>query len=207
MEKLGPAAAAALQGQRPLVRLLQQAYSGELGAAIAYRGHAASVADPTERARIAAIRADELDHRARVGRMLAHLNAAPDPLLELRNRAVGAGIAAFCHVGGWFLPMYGAGWIERRNIAEYERAARLDAPRGAAGFAGDLLAMAEAEWDHERYFRLKAAAHWGARLLPVWAAPPPRACIRRDFARFMRDVRASAARPRPRLGPALLPGR
>src|SRR6185312_3214503 len=96
------------------VRLLQLAFSGELGAAIAYRGHAAAVTDPSERQHIRLIRAEELDHRARVGRILRHVGGLPDPLLELRNRCVGTAIAAFCHIGGWFAPMYGAGWIERR---------------------------------------------------------------------------------------------
>src|SRR5688572_33187883 len=114
------------------VRLLQMAYSGELGAALAYRGHAAAVREPDERRHISHIRHEELEHRACVGRMLAALDARPDPLLELRNRCIGTGIAAFCHVGGWFLPMYGAGWIERRNIVAYERAARLGALSGAS---------------------------------------------------------------------------
>jgi hypothetical protein len=98
-------------------------------------------------------------------------------LLELRNLCVGGAIAAFCHVGGWYLPMYGAGFIERRNLAEYERAARL-ALEFHPDHADDLLDMAEAEWQHERYFREKAAGHPFVRLLPVWSAPGPRWAIR-----------------------------
>src|SRR4029453_8250711 len=85
--------------ERPRQRfmcLLQLAYSGELGAALAYAGHAASVRDPEERRRISTIGAEELDHRARVGRLLGALASRPDPLLELRNRCVGLSIAAFC---------------------------------------------------------------------------------------------------------------
>jgi rubrerythrin len=172
------------RGTRPrqqLVRLLQLAYSGELGAALAYRGHAASVADPSERHRISQIREEELDHRQRVGRMLRSLDGQPDPLLECRNRCIGSGIALFCHVGGWFLPMYGAGWIELRNIREYEHAARLAARCGEADFAEQLLALAEVEWEHECYFRLKAASHPFSRWLKVWPAPPPKDEIRRAF--------------------------
>jgi hypothetical protein len=166
------------------VRVLQLAFSGELGAAIAYRGHAAAVRDPDERQHITQIRAEELDHRACVGRILARVGASPDPLLELRNRCVGSAIALFCHVGGWYAPMYGAGWIERLNIREYERAARLATLCGAAVFADDLLTQAEVEWEHERYFRLKAATHPFARLLKVWPAPAPKADIRRSYAEF-----------------------
>ena len=176
---------------RPLrkrfMRLLQLAYSGELGAALAYRGHAASVRDPEERRRIGEIRAEELEHRERVGHMLTGLGGRPDPLLELRNRCLGTSIAAFCHVGGWFMPMYGAGRIERRNIVEYERAARLAWLCGASAYVDDLLDMGEVEWDHEQYFRLKAASHRLARVLPIWRAPGPRGAIRQDFERFVQS--------------------
>jgi rubrerythrin len=173
------------------VRLLQLAYSGELGAAIAYRGHAASVRDPAERDHILLIRTEELDHRACVGRILSQLGARPDPLLEVRNRCIGSSIAAFCHVGGWFAPMYGAGWIERVNIREYERAARLAARCGLPAFADVLLDQAEVEWEHERYFRLKAAGHPLARWLEVWPAPAPKGAIRASFAEFRRGLVSS----------------
>jgi rubrerythrin len=180
------------------VRLLQLAYSAELGAALAYGGHAASVSEPAERLRIAEIRREELDHRARLGRMLQQLDSAPDPGLEWRYRCIGRGIAAFCRVGGWFLPMYGAGWLERNNIGDYERAARLGVLSGEDGFADELLFLAEAEWEHERYFRLKAATHRFARLLKVWRAPAPKTDIRRSFARFIGELRATASSPQPR---------
>ena len=42
----------AAEARRELVALLQLAHSGELAASLAYAGHAASVRDPVERARI-----------------------------------------------------------------------------------------------------------------------------------------------------------
>jgi hypothetical protein len=91
-------------------------------------------------------------------------------------------------VGGWYLPMYGAGWLERRNITEYEQAACLAFACGAVHHVVDLLEMAEAEWEHEHYFRMKAASHPLARVLPVWKAPSPKEEIRR---RFLRTAPAS----------------
>ena len=167
-----------MQRREALVRLLQLAYSGERGAALAYSGHAASLHQPAQRQHVLAIRAEELDHRRRVGHILAALGARPDRLLEMRNLCLGGAIGAFCRVGGWFLPMYGAGWLERRNIAEYERAARLALAYAAPLHASDLLDMAEAEWEHERYFRENAASHPLARLLAVWPAPGPKIAIR-----------------------------
>jgi hypothetical protein len=181
---------------RQLLRMLQLAYSGELGAAMAYRGHAAAVRDPDERRHIQHIRAEELDHRRRVGNILTGLGGGPDRLLELRCRCLGTAIASFCRIGGWFLPMYGAGWIERRNIEDYERTARLAAQCGAEQGVDDLLDMAEVEWEHERFFREKAASHPLARALPVWSPPPPKAEIRRSFLRHNHRDRTG---PRPRV--------
>ena len=175
------------------VRLLQHAYSGELGAALGYAGHATSVADPAERDHIRQIRREELDHRAWLGGMLRDLGAPPDRGLELRNACLGCAIAAFCHAGGWFLPMYGAGWIEARNIAEYERAACLARECSLLSYVDTLLEMAEAEWEHARFFRLKAASHPMAAVLRLWPEPAPKAAIR-DQARRVRPREALATR-------------
>jgi hypothetical protein len=167
-----------------LVRLLRLAYSGELGAAIAYHGHARSVRDSAEHERLLRIEAEERDHRERLGRMLTRAGIAPSRWLEMRSAWIGRGISLFCAVGGWFLPMYGAGQIERRNRVEYENAARAAVMSGYPEFAPDLIHMAEVEWDHEEFFRLKAASHRLARVFPMWHAPPPQAEIARAYQRF-----------------------
>ncbi len=166
--------------RRALVALLQMAYSGELAAMHAYIGHARSVRDPTERAEITAIERDELDHRERVGRLLAALGAGPDVKRDRRMERVGRTIGFLCRVGGWLAPMLGAGHLERGNIGEYETAARLAVDAGRLEFVDELLDMAEVEWDHEAYFRGKVRSHWLGRRLPLWSAPPPRATIREN---------------------------
>lgn len=161
-----------------LVALLQLAHSGELAAAYAYAGHAASVGDPAERHRILEIRDEELDHRARVRAMLELLDIAPEAARERKLARVGKLISAFCRVGGWFGPMYGAARLERKNIGEYERAAAFAVGAGHPELVDDLIDMSEVEWEHERYFREQAAGHWLWRLFPKWDAPPPKASIR-----------------------------
>jgi hypothetical protein len=183
------------EARRRLLRLLRLAYSGELGAAIAYRGHARSVRDPGERARLLQIEAEERDHRERLGRMLAGVGIAPSRWLEFRSAWVGRGIAVFCAVGSWFLPMYGAGQIERRNRVEYENAARAAVRSGYAEFAHDLIAMAEVEWEHEEFFRLKAVSHPLSRIFPIWSAPPPKEEIARTFERAVASVRPDRDTP------------
>src|SRR5262245_23071567 len=71
-----------------LIALLQLAFSGELAAAHAYRGHARSVADTEERRAIAEIEREEWHHRELVGRMLAELGARPSRARELRAAVI-----------------------------------------------------------------------------------------------------------------------
>ena len=165
-----------------LVDLLQRAYSGELAAALAYAGHWRSVPGECEREDIRRIEAEELDHRERVGRILAALGSGPHPRRERNQRRVGRFIGWICHWTGWLIPMYGAGRLERMNIVEYEVAARLARAAGRREFCDDLLDMAEVEWDHERYFRAKVRGHWLGKRLPIWSPPPPREAIRTSFA-------------------------
>ncbi|HEV3486149.1 MAG TPA: hypothetical protein VG106_12125, partial [Vicinamibacterales bacterium] len=61
-----------------LIRQLQGAYSGELAAGHAYRGHWRSVRDASERERIRVIEQEEWHHRELVGALLAQLGAKPN---------------------------------------------------------------------------------------------------------------------------------
>jgi rubrerythrin len=165
-----------------LVRLLQSAYSGELAAGHAYRGHAASVSDPDEKAHIRKIEDEEWVHRRQVGEMLAALGEAPDPAREGKLLRIGKTIALLCRIGGWYVPMYGAGKLESRNVKEYEDAADFAVASGHPEFVECLLEMAEVEWDHEAYFRSKVESHWLRHVIRVWPAIPPRGAIRAGFA-------------------------
>jgi len=175
-----------------LVAILQGAHSGELAACFAYQGHAAAVTDPEEIWEIRAIEFEEWEHRECVGRMLAALGSAPRADLERRLTLVGKTIGLLCHLGGWFIPMYGAGRLERGNIVEYEDAARHAQRCGRVELVDDLLHMAEVEWEHEAYFRAKCGSHVLSRVFPMWGEPPPREEIRASFAREFGDPRKRA---------------
>lgn len=167
---------------RGLTEILKLAYSGELAAALAYGGHARSVRDAGERARILQIEEEELHHRRQIGEMLAALGEQPTARLERRARRIGSVLALLCRVGGWLAPMYGAGKLESRNIREYETAARHARDGGRAEWVDCLLVMAEVEWEHEHYFRGRVLSHRFAKCLRLWPAPPPKADIRESFA-------------------------
>jgi len=161
-----------------LIRQLRGAYSGELAAGHAYRGHWRSVRDAAERERIRSIEGEEWHHRKLVGELLAQVGAKPSRVREAIFFVIGKTIAALCHVGGRFVPMYGAGKLERHNIVEYEDAAQYAARCGHDEMIECLLTMAETEWEHEQYFRERVGGHPLLRVFRLWDPPPPKETIR-----------------------------
>ena len=177
---------------------LQAAYSGEKAAALAYQGHARSVSDLEERKEIARIEEDEWRHRREIKAMLDAFGAKPKRWREVVFTMIGSAISMFCHIGGWFAPMYGAGRIEARNIVEYEVLARRAHALGRTDLVECFLKMAEVEWDHEAYFRRHCEQKLPRRrrvvifpaqifdpilvwLLPMWKHPGSRPTIRSRF--------------------------
>jgi demethoxyubiquinone hydroxylase (CLK1/Coq7/Cat5 family) len=158
-----------LMGQRPpqqqqLIRILQAAYSGEMAAAYAYRGHWKSLKNAAEKVCVQRIEDEEWVHREKVGRILDDLQSGPLRFREIRMLAAGRTIGMLCHFTGWFLPMYFAGRIESRNVCEYETAATHARKLGLTEFEIELRTMASVEREHEVFFMNTIAGH---RLLPL----------------------------------------
>ena len=184
----------ATTAERELAEVLKLAYSGELAAAYAYRGHWRSVADPEERNRIRTIEEEELHHRRLVGEMLQAMQVPVSRVRELRAALIGRVLGLLCHVAGRLAPMYGAGKLESRNVREYESAARHAWGCGRREWVDCLLTMAEVEWEHEAYFRQRVVMHRFGRRLRLWPSPPPKASIRASFERDTSgDLRAESA--------------
>ncbi|HEX8185809.1 MAG TPA: ferritin-like domain-containing protein [Blastocatellia bacterium] len=150
--------------RQQLVHILQAAYSGELAAGYAYRGHWKSLSSPAEREKIRQIENEEWAHREKVGAMLARLNSAPVKIREVRMLLIGRAIGLACHFTGWFLPMYFAGRLESSNVEEYKSAAFHAARLGLVEFESDLRVMAGVEKEHELFFLKMVTGH---RLLPL----------------------------------------
>ncbi len=147
-----------------LIRILQNAYSGEVAAAYAYRGHWKSLKDSREKTRIKEIEAEEWDHRRRVGEWLEKLDARPRQIRERIFWTIGRTLGATCFLSGWFMPMYFAGRLESQNSVEYEDAAAFARELKMHDCVEDLLDMARVEVEHEVFFRETVTDH---RLLPV----------------------------------------
>jgi rubrerythrin len=164
--------------RRRLVRLLQLAHAGERAAAFAYAGHWRSVRRAADRIAIRKIESEEWDHRRQVRSMLAQLGEGPARKRETAMALIGRTVAALCFVSGRFIPMYGAGRIERRNVQEYVDAATFARAAGHPELVDELLDMAQVEWEHERYFRAQVTGCWQLHLLPLWPPLGPRESLR-----------------------------
>jgi demethoxyubiquinone hydroxylase (CLK1/Coq7/Cat5 family) len=153
-----------LKARNSLIRILQHAYSGEIAAAYAYRGHWRSLNDSPEKARIKEIEAEEWDHRKRVGEWLNKLGSGPNPRREKVFWTIGRTLGLTCYVSGWFMPMYFAGRLESKNSVEYEDAAEFAKELGMNECVEDLLDMARVEVEHEEFFHQIVQGH---SLLPL----------------------------------------
>jgi demethoxyubiquinone hydroxylase (CLK1/Coq7/Cat5 family) len=147
-----------------LIRILQNAYSGEIAAAYAYRGHWKSLKESAEREEIKKIEAEEWAHRENVGRWREKLDAKPNRLREKIFWTIGRTLGASCYVSGWFFPMYFAGRLESGNVKEYEDAAAFASELEMRECVDELMDMARTEAEHEIFFRRVVAKH---RLLPL----------------------------------------
>lgn len=151
--------------------------------------------DAEERQRIRVIEAEEWHHRDLVRGLLATLGAKPSQRREFVFWGIGHTIGLLCRIGGWFIPMYGAGRLERWNIVEYENAAAFAIAAGHDDMLECLLGMAEVEWEHERYFRSRVEGHWLLRVFRLWPPAPPKETIRAPYrVEMLTEERASATR-------------
>jgi rubrerythrin len=160
-----------------LMNLLRAAHAGERAAAFAYRGHGRSVQAGGERDTIQRIEREEWAHRHRLGEMLLEQGQGLSGIREAVFYAIGRVLSLLCHCSGWFVPMYAAGWIEARNVQEYVTAAEIAQRAGLAGYAQELLQMAECEREHEAYFRAQVDGKWQARIIGLWSKPAPGAVV------------------------------
>lgn len=170
-----------------LIKLVQNAYSGEKAAANAYWGHANSIfiTDKIEKNELLEIMNEELHHRHELLLILKSLNSKPNFFKEALMNFIGYIIAILCLPGTWFMPMYGAGQLESKNIAEYEVLARLAYLSDHKELCSLFLDFAEKEWDHEYYFRKKVLSHKLSDYIPLWKIPPEKASIKNSFDIFV----------------------
>lgn len=148
-----------------LVDLLQQAYSAEKAAALAYIGHAGAVANANEKKAIKQIEIDEWNHRREVLSLMKRYDIPVSKWYELRFHVIGKMIAASCYVIGWFMPFYFAGKLESGNVCEYFRMKQYFNSLGIKEHDVLLYDMGIKEKEHEVYFLEQIKTN---RLLPFF---------------------------------------
>lgn len=137
---------------KPLIDLLQKAYSAEKAAAFAYQGHAASVKPAEEKVAIHQIEVDEWNHRKEVLEIMRQYGVPVSRWYEFRFHCIGKFISASCHVIGRFMPFYFAGRLESGNVCEYFRMKQYFNALGIHEHDVVLYEMGMKEKEHEVYF-------------------------------------------------------
>lgn len=150
---------------RPLVELLQRAYSAERAAAFAYVGHAASLKDPAAKAAVHQIEVDEWNHREQVLAIMKRYDVPVSRYYEARFYIIGKAISLSCHLIGWFMPYYFAGRLESGNVCEYFVMMHYFRSLGITEHDAILYEMGLKEKEHEVYFLEQIKTN---KLLPVF---------------------------------------
>jgi len=135
-----------------LVRLLQNAHSGEIAAFHAYEGHWRSVRDTSERIAIQLIQLDELRHRIEIYKFLTILAARPNKYQDFLFFLIGKFLSGLCYCTGWLAPMWGALLIEQLGVVNYAELSIEANKEGFPTMAERLLDMGQKEREHEQYF-------------------------------------------------------
>lgn len=150
---------------KPLIDLLQKAYSAERAAAFAYQGHAGSVKNKIEKLAIRQIELDEWNHRKEVLEIMHQYKIPISKYYEFRFFVIGKIISFSCYLIGWFMPFFFAGRLESGNVCEYFRMMQYFHELGIVEHNQTLYEMGIKEKEHEVYFLGKIK---NKRLLPIF---------------------------------------
>ena len=135
-----------------LVKSLRLAYSAEKAASFAYVGHAGSLRDTDEIARVQEIEQDEWGHRRHVLEIMRQYDIPVSRWNELKYHVIGKVIGYSCYLIGRFMPYFFAGKLESGNVCEYFVMIRRFHSLGISDHDEILYEMGLKEKEHEIYF-------------------------------------------------------
>ena len=135
-----------------LVKSLRLAYSAEKAASFAYIGHAGSLRDADEIARVQEIEQDEWGHRRHVLEIMRQYDIPVSRWNELKYHVIGKVIGYSCYLIGRFMPYFFAGKLESGNVCEYFVMIRRFHSLGISDHDEILYEMGLKEKEHEIYF-------------------------------------------------------
>jgi rubrerythrin len=135
-----------------LVKSLRLAYSAEKAASFAYIGHAGSLRDPDEIARVQEIEQDEWGHRRHVFEIMKEYDIPVSRWNERKYHVIGKVIGYSCYLIGRFMPYFFAGKLESGNVCEYFVMIRRFHSLGISDHDEIFYEMGLKEKEHEIYF-------------------------------------------------------
>jgi rubrerythrin len=142
---------------------LRLSYSSELGAAVAYNGHAKSVRSAADREAILQISAEEHQHREQLLTIMSVRKLPPWFILERVFWLIGSTIGFGCAVWGEWASAYGASLFEINGVSEYKRMAKMAERLGDHELVQVMNEYAAHERVHHEYFADLAAKIWRGR--------------------------------------------
>lgn len=136
-----------------LIRMLQDAHAGELGAFHAYAGHIRATKDVEERNKLIQIQADELRHINDCKRLLNHYGYPTNKLKDSIMIFIGKTLGLACFISGRKLAAWGAGAIENIGMVNYQKMVDISQKLGNKKLVDIFTNMRDIEKVHEMYFK------------------------------------------------------
>jgi bacterioferritin (cytochrome b1) len=136
---------------RKLIKELQKAYAGELGAYQAYNHHFLATGDPA----IRKIQEDEEEHVYQLEDMLGHLHASSSAWRNVLIKYIGFVLGLLCYVCTERACARGALLLEKIGVTKYKEISKLARKQGRLQMATKLSEMGKTEERHERYLRAR----------------------------------------------------
>lgn len=136
-----------------LIRMLQNAHAGELGAFHAYAGHIRATKDVVERNKLIEIQAEELRHINDCKRLLNYYGYPTNKLKDSIMQFIGKTLGLTCFISGRRLAAWGAGVIERVGMVNYQKMVDISQKLGNKKLVDIFTNMRDTEVVHEMYFK------------------------------------------------------
>ena len=136
-----------------LIRMLQNAHAGEVGAFHAYAGHIRATKDVAERNQLIKIQSEELAHIRDCKRLLDHYGYPTNHLKDSIMKLIGQTLGLLCFVSGRRLAAWGAGVIERVGMVNYQKMVDISQKLGNKRLVDIFTNMRDTENVHDMYFK------------------------------------------------------
>ena len=139
--------------QFKLIKMIQDAHAGEMGAYHAYSGHIRATKDAEERKALIQIQADEMTHIVDCKKLLNYYGHNTNEFKDSIMKLIGQTLGLLCFVSGRRLAAWGAGIIERVGMVNYQKMVDISQELGNEKLVDIFTNMRDTERVHDMYFK------------------------------------------------------